>query len=235
MIDSCVCHTLRCLKYGQAVVLLLGSRQIPFIFQGINGNCVVGITSGNQMLALDCGCITAVICSRTAVNTNRFSNPNVITIPDSGAATPYPSTINVAGLSGTVANVTVTLRNLTHSYLADLQILLVGPQGQNVILMSTVGGFNPGVVNATYTFSDAAVNSMTEAAIPPSGIYKPSSTPPVDALPGAPGLPYGTTLSVFNGTNPNGTWRLYVYDQFAADQGAINSGWELTITTQDSL
>ncbi|MET3730074.1 subtilisin-like proprotein convertase family protein [Fictibacillus halophilus] len=235
MIDSCVCHTLRCLKYGQAVVLLVGSRQFPFIFQGINGNCVVGITSGNQMLALDCGCITAVICSRTAVNINRFFNPNVITIPDSGAATPYPSFINVSGLSGTITNVTVTLRNLTHSYLADLQILLVGPQGQNVILMSTVGGFSPGVVNATYTFSDAAVNSMTEDAIPPSGIYKPSTFPPVTALPGAPGLPYGTTLSVFNGTNPNGAWRLYVYDQFAQDQGVINRGWELTITTRESF
>ncbi|MBH0167021.1 proprotein convertase P-domain-containing protein [Fictibacillus sp. 7GRE50] len=235
MIHSCVCHTLKCLIYGQVVVLVVGGRQVPFIFQEIRGNCVVGITSGNQVLALDCGCITAVICGRTAVNTNQFANPNVITIPDSGAATPYPSIINVSGLSGTITNVTVILRNLTHSYLSDLQVLLVGPQGQNVILMSTVGGTNPGVVNVTYTFSDTAVNSMTENTIPPPGIYKPSTFPPVTALPGAPGLPYGTTLSVLNGTNPNGTWQLYVYDQFALDQGAINRGWELTITTRDSL
>lgn len=235
MIHSCVCHTVKCLNYGQVVVLVVGGRQVPFIFQGIRGNCVVGITSGNQVLALDCGCITAIICGRTAVNTTRFANPNVITIPDSGAATPYPSIINVSGLFGTITNVTVTLRNLTHSYLSDLQVLLVGPQGQNVILMSTVGGFSPGVVNATYTFSDAAVNSMTENTIPPPGIYKPSITPPVTALPGAPGLPYGTVLSVFNGTNPNGAWQLYVYDQFAQDVGAINRGWELTITTRDSL
>src|SRR6185436_6994712 len=42
-----------------------------------------------------------------------FSNATSVTIPDSGAGTPYPSTINVSGVSGTVSKVTVKLNNLS--------------------------------------------------------------------------------------------------------------------------
>jgi hypothetical protein len=37
-------------------------------------------------------------------------------------------------------------------------------------------------------------------------------------------------LSVFNGTNPNGTWKLYVIDDSAGDNGEITGGWTLTIS-----
>jgi subtilisin-like proprotein convertase family protein len=46
------------------------------------------------------------------------------------AASPYPSAITVNGVSGPINKVTVTLRNLTHSFVSDLDILLVGPGGQ---------------------------------------------------------------------------------------------------------
>ena len=55
----------------------------------------------------------------------------------------------------------------------------------------------------------------------------------VDAFPApAPAGTYGTSLDVFNGLAPNGTWRLYVVDDQANDVGAIGAGWVLTITTQ---
>src|SRR5262249_24816124 len=69
-----------------------------------------------------------------------FANPSLISIPTAGAAAPYPSTIAVAGLTGRVTKVTVTLSNLSHSYLSDLDILLVGPGGQQSWLISDVGG-----------------------------------------------------------------------------------------------
>lgn len=167
-------------------------------------------------------------------STATFSNPASITIPDEGPSSPYPSTINVTGLTGTIAKVTATLHDLSHTHLNDLEILLVGPGGQNVILMDDVGDSGPGVVNATYTFDDASPNSMDASTIPPSGTYKPSNNGSLENLPApAPQQPpsYGTLLSVFNGTNPNGTWSLFVNDDAALDSGSIADGWSLTITT----
>ena len=43
----------------------------------------------------------------------------------------------------------------------------------------------------------------------------------------------GSALSVFDGTDPNGTWKLYVVDDAADDTGAITGGWSLHITTAD--
>ncbi|GHH98725.1 proprotein convertase P-domain-containing protein [Neobacillus kokaensis] len=162
-----------------------------------------------------------------------FSNPELITINDAAAATPYPSTITVSGLAGTILKVTATVHGLTHTYLADLHLLLVGPNGQNVVLMDDVGNGNPGVVNATYTFDDDSPNVMTNT-IPTLDNYKPSNNGLLDNLPaGAPQQPppYGTALSVFNGTDPNGTWSLYVSDDAGADVGTINNGWSLHIIT----
>ena len=48
----------------------------------------------------------------------------------------------------------------------------------------------------------------------------------------APTPLYGAGLSlVFNGTNPNGTWKLYVVDDQSIDSGMITGGWALTIAT----
>jgi hypothetical protein len=49
----------------------------------------------------------------------------------------------------------------------------------------------------------------------------------------APAPPHGTTLSVFNGVNPNGAWRLFVVDDAGADVGSIAGGWSLNIVTAD--
>jgi subtilisin-like proprotein convertase family protein len=235
---NCACHTLKHLCPGQTVVLIVGGQQIPFTLLSRHQDCVTGRTTGNRVITLSCKCICGVLCSRCAVNTATFTNPEAITIPDSGTATPYPSTIAVAGLTGSISNVTVTIRGLTHTFLRDLQILLVGPAGQNVYLMGDVGNSNPGVVNATYTFSDSAASFINPFVIPPSGTYKPSNDGSLENLPApAPQQPpaYGTTLSVFNGTNPNGTWQLYVFDDAGSDQGVINNGWQINISTLNCI
>ena len=85
-----------------------------------------------------------------------FSNPASITINDASPATPYPSNIAVSGLSGTILKVTVTLNGVSHTFPDDIDVLLVGPGG-NLIVMSDVGGSTavaaPGV---NLTLDDAA-------------------------------------------------------------------------------
>jgi subtilase family serine protease len=55
-----------------------------------------------------------------------------------------------------------------------------------------------------------------------------STTPPVVS---APLRPWGGTLSVMDGSNPNGAWFLFVQDDITPAAGIINSGWYVTLTT----
>src|SRR5207247_1947821 len=91
-------------------------------------------------------------------STVSFSNSLGIVIPDHGPAAPYPSTIPVSGLTGAVDKVTVTLNNFSHSFPDDVDIMLVSPTGQKVMLMSDCGGGH-GVTNASITISDAAASN----------------------------------------------------------------------------
>ena len=46
-----------------------------------------------------------------------------------GVSTPYPSSIVVSGVSGTITKLTVTLFNINHDRPDDIEVLLVGPTG----------------------------------------------------------------------------------------------------------
>jgi subtilisin-like proprotein convertase family protein len=135
---------------------------------------------------------------------------------------------------GNITKATVTLNGLSHTFPQDLDILLTGPAGQNVMLMSDVGGGNPGVAGITMTFDDDAPAAVPGAVNPGSGTYKPTNddSAGLDALPGpSPVAPYGAALSVLGGANPNGVWSLFVFDAFGGDVGALAAGWSVTLTT----
>jgi subtilisin-like proprotein convertase family protein len=163
----------------------------------------------------------------------QFSNSNDITIPDSGPANPYPSQINVAGLIGNIRKVRVTLEGMNHTYPDDLDILLVGPGGQNAIIMSDAGSAGD-LVDVTLTFDDAAATSLPDGAQIINGTYRPTNFEPGDTFPGPAPAPAGTSaLSVFNERNPNGTWKLYVLDDQGQDMGTINE-WTLSFDLERS-
>jgi subtilisin-like proprotein convertase family protein len=160
-----------------------------------------------------------------------FSNPTAITIPASGAGTPYPSDILVSGIAGTVGTVTVTITGLTHTWPSDLDLLLVGPQGQNVLLMSDTGG-SADVADVSITFDDAAASALTDAGPITTGSYRPTnlSGTVTDGFPQpAPPLSGATTLATFAGTQPNGLWSLYLLDDNAGDSGSLSGGWSITV------
>jgi CSLREA domain-containing protein len=172
-----------------------------------------------------------------------FSNAAPIVIPPVGSSTPYPSMITVSGMTGAITEVRMVLKNFSHSYTSDVDILLVGPQGQKFVVMSDVGSNTPSN-DVTLTLRDSAANNMTAAALA-SGSYKPTDIPsnPDNWAPPAPSGPYtspapwgvSTFASVFNGTDPNGDWNLYVRDQFSPDSGSIAGGWDLQIATAETV
>jgi serine/threonine protein kinase/subtilisin-like proprotein convertase family protein len=156
------------------------------------------------------------------------SNTQTITIPESGQATPYPSTIEVSGSRGTVSAMTVTITGYSHPFPGEVDVLLVGPTGQSVVLMADAGGFTR-ARRLTVTFDDASGSSLNEDA-PVAGSVRPGQfAPGFEGGSPAPSPPFGTALSAFNGTDPNGTWQLFVFDDTGGDAGQIAGGWSLDI------
>jgi hypothetical protein len=170
------------------------------------------------------------VTSNTGTNSGTFANSASIGIPGNGMASLYPAPINVSGLSGTISNVTVRLNDFNESWAKEVDILLVSPTGQKLLLMSDVGWNS--VANATFTFSDAASALLPASESLASGTYKPTNyDTTTDSFPSpAPDAPYASTLATFNGENPNGQWSLFVMADGPA-QGSVGGGWSLTITT----
>ena len=164
-----------------------------------------------------------------------FQNANVITIDDNRAANPYPSTIDVSRMGTQVDKVTVTLRQFSHTFPRDVDVLLVSPNGRTVMLMSDSGPDGP-VQNLTLTFDDAAANGLPLGSLS-SGTFRPANhEASSDPLPApAPAAPFGTTLNEFRGIDPNGTWSLYVVDDLMGDVGTFAGGWSLSITTSGTI
>lgn len=155
-----------------------------------------------------------------------------VSILDKQGGAPYPSTVSVAAMGGIIAKVTVKLDGLSHTYPDDLDIGLIGPGGQRVLLMSDAGGGHD-VNGVALTFDSTATGTLSSTAQIAGGVFRPVNYGSGDSLPApAPSGTYEANLAIFNGLNPNGTWRLYVADDAAADVGSIANGWVLTITTQ---
>ncbi|MDR7364669.1 Ig-like domain repeat protein, partial [Nocardioides marmoribigeumensis] len=187
-----------------------------------------------------------------------FSNTSAIAVNDPagvgtgpGVAGPYPSQIAVSGMTGTISDVNVTLSNVTDDYPDDLDVLLVSPSGQKLVLVSDIGNTNgAGISDVTAVFDDSAASGLT-----PSSAWGASgatvTAKPTNATEGttdswpapAPAGPYangdggpaGGLNTTFGGTSPNGTWSLYVVDDLCCDAaGQVAGGWSLAITTADA-
>jgi subtilisin-like proprotein convertase family protein len=164
--------------------------------------------------------------------TQTFENLGAISLPESGPATTYPSTIVVAGTSGTITKVTARLNELSHTFPTDLDFLLVGPTGAKMVLMASCGsGF--GVSGVTLTFDDDASQSLSTTQIS-TGFYRPSPRVAPTFEPPAPDSPYAARLATFFGTSANGTWSLFAYDHSAGDFGQVAGGWSLSISSTES-
>jgi subtilisin-like proprotein convertase family protein len=163
-----------------------------------------------------------------------FENNSPITIPDSGNGNPYPSTIVVSGpVGGAITDVNVVLDQVSHTFPDDLDVLVVSPIGDTVVVMSDACG-DADVANFIWRFDDEAA-----APLPDAGPCFPINNQPTNIDNGvdtwgapAPAGPHGSVLSDFDQENPNGTWSLFVVDDAAGDSGSIASGWTLELTLE---
>src|SRR5215470_10416721 len=66
--------------------------------------------------------LAAVLAGSTASAQTTFTNASTIVIPTVGPAMPYPSTIAVSGLTGTISKVTVQLNGFAHGFPDDVYL-----------------------------------------------------------------------------------------------------------------
>ncbi len=167
-----------------------------------------------------------------------FANAAAITINDNAAASPYPSSIAVAGTTGPFDRIVVTLSGLTHTFPGDVDVLLVGPGGQEFVLMSDAGG--GGDVNGiTLSLEDAGAATLNQTQLA-TGTFRPTNyDTTTDAFPApAPAAPYAnpapagsdTLVGTFGAVNANGTWNLYVRDDAGSDTGTLSGGWSIQLS-----
>jgi hypothetical protein len=167
-----------------------------------------------------------------------FASTSQIVINDDLPATPFPSAVAVSGVSGNITNVRVTLLGFQHTYPNDVAMLLVGPQKQAVILMRGAGRSDtPRVSGLQISFDDHATNVIPGSSPLTSGTFTTADYKPTSSFYSniTSGLTIGTNLSVFNGTQANGNWVLYVEDDVTNDSGVISNGWALSITTDGPM
>lgn len=163
------------------------------------------------------------------------TNSSYILIQEEGPALPYPSSITISGSTGFISKVSLTLSNYNHSFPDDVDMLLVGPTGQGVVVLSDVGGGDD-VIGLNLTIDDQAATALPDASPLVSGVFQPANYMTRDETPDtfpspAPSGPFASRLSAFNGSSPNGVWSLYVVDDSRLDTGSIAGGWSLDITT----
>ncbi len=140
-------------------------------------------------------------------------------IPDDGNSILYD--IPVSNLPNSINAMDFGLErvciNLTHTWMADLNISLRAPDGTLIPLISAVGGDADGFVNTC--LSSNASTSLFEVGYPFTGEFR----------------PFGDMGQVNNGQNPNGTWQLFILDTYAfADSGELID-WSITFGPSPSI
>jgi subtilisin-like proprotein convertase family protein len=117
------------------------------------------------------------------------------------------STLEVAD-DEVVLDVNVTV-NITHTYLGDVEIYLMGPNGVEIDLSSDNGGAATAYTGTT--FDDEADLSILEGLAPYAGSFRPEQP-----------------LSAFDGIQAAGEWSLRVFDDADGNTGTLDS-WSLQL------
>jgi hypothetical protein len=150
-----------------------------------------------------------------------------------GVAAPYPSTKSFPTPDGQViTDVNLDLESLSHTHPDDLDMVLQGPGGEAVDVMSDACG-GEDVHGFGWNFDDEAATFMSDNIL--MGCFltnqRPTQFEDGDELPApGPARPFAPVLSAFDGRQ-GGDWRLWVNDDAQGDTGFIE-GWTLVMTTR---
>jgi subtilisin-like proprotein convertase family protein len=184
------------------------------------------------------GLVVTNVLSAQVITTNSYSlNPN-LGISD-GNPVGLMEQFKVEGLSGQVTDIQVNL-NITGGFNGDLYAYLVGPQGQLAVLLNRVGvtGSNP------FGYSDAGMN-ITLDGLAVNNIHDYGNGSLNGTIWAADGrnvnpqvdgatlyeAPTTANLSLFQDTDANGQWTLFIADLSSGGGTTYLNNVMLTIMT----
>lgn len=107
----------------------------------------------------------------------------------------------------------VKIGNLKHSWVSDLQISIISPEGQRVLLTACNGGALSDLINTL--FDDNASLSIVEGFPPYDGAYRPQDP-----------------LEVYAGKSTQGIWTLEISDLSYGDVGVLYD-WSIIFVTEE--
>ncbi len=163
-------------------------------------------------------------------------------IPD-GNPVGLVSQTTFSGLTGTISSMSLNL-DITGGYNGDLYAYLVGPNSTTLVLLNRVGlssandfGYSDSGFNITLTNGASDLHFYQAGSYTLSGGQLIGSWAPDGATisPNSAGSAYdGTTagnFNLFNNTDPNGEWTLFVADLANGGGQSMIVDWSLTIVT----
>ena len=188
------------------------------------------------------GAAAASFSGASGAQADEFTDATAITVPADGTTTgpadPYPAPLGVFGI-GAVTDVNVRLNNYSHTNPNDVSAVVRAPNGTSYLLMHGAGDGTDTSFNQV-TFDQAAAQAIPDTGAIVTTSYRPAAYEALPSFP-APGpltsfvnpgpVSSGTgLLSVFNGSNPNGEWKLFIIDRASPGSGFLPTGWTLDIT-----
>lgn len=160
----------------------------------------------------------AVLCG--AANATDYVSTDVTgKVLSSTVSNPVESIVTVSGVpeNHEISLLKVKL-SITHTYVADLDIYLVDPGGNEVELTTDNGSGGNNFTNTVFVQSAASsITSVTSANAPFTGDYRPE----------------GNLESLYQ-NSANGSWTLRITDDAGGDEGTLDA-WTLTLESESTV
>lgn len=192
--------------------------------------------------------LATLFCALTgfanAQTTNRYTfNPNTLILDGSPAG--MTQTFDVSGLTGPIQDVQVEL-NIAGGFNGSLYAYLINPSGNQVVLLNRVGvgsgnlfGYGNTGFNITLDDTGANIHNYQEGGFTLNGDGQLMGTWAPDGRNIDPLSSGGTfdaslpisDLSLFDGTDPNGTWTLFISDLVSGGSDARLVSWSVNLVT----